>query len=89
VSTFRADWSFRPDARAAYDALTQADRAAVDRRIDSLCLDPYPDDELKFAIDEDDEMTGVYFDDNEWALTYYIFDKGWYIEIWAIALIGR
>ena len=34
-------------------------------------------------------MTGVYFDDNEWALTYYIFDQGWYIEIWALAAIGR
>ena len=89
MANFRADWSLRPDARAAYDTLSEVDRAQVDRRIDFLCLNPYPDDEVKFAIDEGEEMTGVYFDDNEWALTYYIFDKGWFIEIWALAPIGR
>ena len=89
MARYKADWSFRPDARAAYDSLTERDRAAVDYRIDALCSDPYPDDELKFAIDEGEDITGVYFDDNEWALTYYIFDKGSYIEIWALGAIGR
>ena len=87
MSEFKLDYVLRPSARARYDRLSSIHQADVDRRIDELCVDPWPDDRTKFGGAFDDPPR-ILFDDDAWEMTYRIVDDGRVVEIWALSPVG-
>ena len=62
----------RPGARDYYDLMSDAERAAVDRRINRLERDPSADGRTTFAVPE---IPGLFlYDDGTWQILYAIPD---------------
>jgi hypothetical protein len=77
----------RPDARAVYAGFSDIQQADVRRRVDFLCAQPHPDDEVTFAWPEDGPDTFIFYD-YAWLLTYKVVDEGAVVEIWSLAPAG-
>lgn len=84
---FKLDYVYRSDARNAYNELTSILQEDVVRRIDFLCEQPEPDDEITFAWPEEGEGAFIYFDD-AWVLTYALADDASVLEVWSLAPAG-
>lgn len=85
---FKLDYSFRPEARRTYDTLSGLHQADIDRRIDLLCEQPDPDDEITFAWPEEGPNVFIFYDE-AWLFIYALVDEGRVIEIWTIIPAGR
>ena len=84
---FKLDYAFRPPAREAYDRLSEAHRADVDRRIDLLCTDPSVDGRTKFRWPGEGPER-ILYDDDAWELIYRLVDDDRVVEIWALSPVG-
>jgi len=78
---------FRPEARAVYDGRNEIQQADVRRRVDFVCQQPYPDDEVTVAWPEQGPDTSI-FSDQAWVLIDYLVDAGAVVEIWLFAPAG-
>jgi hypothetical protein len=75
-----------PEARAARDALSHAERADVDRVLRLLELNPWADGVTRFTLVLGGVGMGVY-DDERWEIVYRILDDR-FIEVVGISRIG-
>jgi hypothetical protein len=77
---------YLPEARATREALSDEERADIDRIVRLIEINPWADDTTKFAVRIGRWMAGVY-DDDRWEVVYRVVDDR-FIEIAGINRVG-
>ena len=73
------DAILQPPARRFYDSCNEAERLELDRILDSICVDPFIDNEVKLSFDYAPAVAVLYYDGWFW-LVYHAMNN-WTLSV--------
>ena len=76
-----------PDAREIYSRLYGLHQEDVERRLEFLCRQPEPDNEITFAWPEAGPNVFIFYDD-AWLITYSLDDDASVLVVESLAPVG-